>query len=78
VRDATEAAENAVAIASAPRSAATTFITLVIEDGAKPEIIRDRVTHTKAARDAFSGYIAARTGSRPVAVDALISLHRTS
>src|SRR5437762_6543754 len=23
---------------------------------AKPDVIRDRVTHTKAARDAFSGY----------------------
>ena len=28
----------------------------MIEDGAKPDVIRDRVTHTKAARDAFSGY----------------------
>jgi hypothetical protein len=28
----------------------------VIEDGAKPDVIRDRVTHTKAGRDAFSGY----------------------
>ncbi len=34
----------------------STFITLAIEDGADPTIIRDRVTHTKAKRDAFSGY----------------------
>lgn len=34
----------------------STFITLAIEDGADPDIIRDRVTHTKAKRDAFSGY----------------------
>ncbi len=33
-----------------------TFITLVIEDGADPAIIRDRVTHTKPRRDAFTGY----------------------
>jgi integrase len=34
----------------------STFITLAIEDGADPTIIRDRVTHTKARRDAFAGY----------------------
>lgn len=34
----------------------STFITLAIEDGAKPDIIRDRVTHTKSKRDAFTGY----------------------
>lgn len=34
----------------------STFLTLVIEDGAKFEIIRDRVTHTKAKRSAFDGY----------------------
>ena len=39
-----------------PYATKSTFITLVIEDGAKPDVIRDRVTHTKAARDAFSGY----------------------
>lgn len=33
-----------------------TFISLAIEDGAKSEIIRDRVTHSKSKRDAFSGY----------------------
>jgi hypothetical protein len=39
-----------------PYATKSTFITLVIEDGAKADVIRDRVTHTKAARDAFSGY----------------------
>jgi integrase len=34
----------------------STFITLAIEDGANPAIIRDRVTHTRSRRDAFSGY----------------------
>jgi integrase len=34
----------------------STFITLAIEDGANPDVIRDRVTHTKSKRDAFSGY----------------------
>jgi hypothetical protein len=34
----------------------STFITFAIEDGAKPDIIRDRVTHTKSKRDAFTGY----------------------
>jgi len=34
----------------------STFITLAIEDGADPDIIRDRVTHTKPRRDAFDGY----------------------
>jgi len=33
-----------------------TFITLVLEDGADPAIIRERVTHTKPRRDAFDGY----------------------
>jgi integrase len=34
----------------------STFITLAIEDGANPDVIRDRVTHTRSRRDAFSGY----------------------
>lgn len=34
----------------------STFITLAIEDGADPDIIRERVTHTKPRRDAFDGY----------------------
>lgn len=34
----------------------STFITLAIDDGADPGIIRDRVTHTKPRRDAFDGY----------------------
>lgn len=34
----------------------STFITLAIEDGADPAVIRDRVTHTRSRRDAFSGY----------------------
>lgn len=34
----------------------STFITLAIEDGANPAVIRERVTHTKARRDAFDGY----------------------
>jgi integrase len=34
----------------------STFITLSIEDGADPTILRDRVTHTKQKRSAFDGY----------------------
>ncbi len=34
----------------------STFITLAIEDGADPTILRDRVTHTKTKRSAFDGY----------------------
>jgi len=34
----------------------STFITLAIEDGADPAILRDRVTHTKQKRSAFDGY----------------------
>lgn len=34
----------------------STFITLVLEDGADAAVIRDRVTHTKRRRDAFDGY----------------------
>lgn len=34
----------------------STFITLAIDDGADPDVIRDRVTHTKAKRNAFDGY----------------------
>lgn len=34
----------------------STFITLAIDDGAKRDIIRERVTHTKPRRDAFDGY----------------------
>jgi hypothetical protein len=33
-----------------------TFITLAIEDGADPEVIRTRITHTPKARNAFEGY----------------------
>lgn len=33
-----------------------TFISLAIDDGADPAIIRDRVTHTKPRRSAFDGY----------------------
>lgn len=33
-----------------------TFITLALEDDANPAIIRERVTHAKARRDAFDGY----------------------
>ena len=39
-----------------PYATKSTFITLAIEDGAKPEIIEHRVTHTKARRSAFDGY----------------------
>ena len=34
----------------------STFITLAIEDGADPAILRDRVTHTKPKRSACDGY----------------------
>lgn len=33
-----------------------TFITLAVEDGANRDILRERVTHTKARRTAFDGY----------------------
>jgi hypothetical protein len=33
-----------------------TFVTLVLEDGADPDIIESRVTHTKKTRSAFRGY----------------------
>lgn len=33
-----------------------TFITLVVEDGADPHVIEERVTHTKKSRAAFAGY----------------------
>lgn len=33
-----------------------TFITLAIDDGADPDIIETRVTHTRKARSAFDGY----------------------
>lgn len=33
-----------------------TFITLAIEDGADPQVIEERVTHTKKGRSAFKGY----------------------
>ncbi|CAN5178576.1 hypothetical protein BH11MYX1_BH11MYX1_04450 [soil metagenome] len=34
----------------------STFITLAIDDGADPAIIRDRITHTKRKKNAFDGY----------------------
>ena len=34
----------------------STFITLAIEDGADPEILERRVTHTRSKRTAFDGY----------------------
>jgi hypothetical protein len=34
----------------------TTFITLAIEDGADPDVLETRVTHTRKARNAFDGY----------------------
>jgi integrase len=39
-----------------PYATKSTFITLVLEDGAKREIIRERVTHVKPRKDAFDGY----------------------
>jgi integrase len=33
-----------------------TFITLALEDGADPDILEQRVTHTKRGRSAFGGY----------------------
>ena len=39
-----------------PYATKATFITLVIEDGANPEIIRLRVTHAKPRKNAFDGY----------------------
>jgi integrase len=33
-----------------------TFITLAIEDGADPDVLETRVTHTRKARNAFDGY----------------------
>lgn len=39
-----------------PYATKATFITLAIEDRARPEVIRDRVTHAKIRRSAFDGY----------------------
>ncbi|HEX8108939.1 MAG TPA: hypothetical protein VF516_14505 [Kofleriaceae bacterium] len=39
-----------------PYSTKATFITLAIEDGARSEILRDRMTHAKICRSAFDGY----------------------
>ena len=39
------------------------FITLAIEDGADPEILENRVTHTRHSRSAFDGYNRACSGS---------------
>jgi integrase len=39
-----------------PYAIKSTFITLALGDGARGEIIRDRVTHTKPGRTAFDGY----------------------
>ncbi len=33
-----------------------TFITLAIEDGADPDVLETRVTHTRKSRNAFDGY----------------------
>jgi len=33
-----------------------TFITLAIEDGADPDVIETRVTHSRKARNVFDGY----------------------
>ena len=33
-----------------------TFITLAIDDGADPEVLETRVTHTRKSRSAFDGY----------------------
>ncbi|HEX7941293.1 MAG TPA: hypothetical protein VF488_05785 [Gemmatimonadaceae bacterium] len=40
-----------------------TFITLAIEDGADPEILETRVTHTRKSRNAFDGYNRAALGA---------------
>jgi integrase len=39
-----------------PYACKSTFITLALDDGANPEIIEHRVTHTKKTRSAFGGY----------------------
>lgn len=39
-----------------PYATKSTFITLALDDGADPEILENRVTHTKKRRSAFSGY----------------------
>jgi len=33
-----------------------TFITLAIDDGADPDVLETRVTHTRKSRNAFDGY----------------------
>ena len=33
-----------------------TFITLAIDDGADPDVLETRVTHTRKSRSAFDGY----------------------
>jgi len=40
-----------------------TFITFAIEDGADPDVIETRVTHSRKARNVFDGYNRGCTGS---------------
>jgi hypothetical protein len=39
-----------------PYATKSTFITLACKDGANPDVIEARVTHTKKTRSAFDGY----------------------
>jgi hypothetical protein len=53
-----------------------TFITLVLDDGADENVIRDRVTHTKKSRAAFDGYNRGRQWAQTCAEVAKLRLSR--
>ena len=53
-----------------------TFITLAIEDGADPEILETRVTHTRKSRNAFDGYNRGLHGERTCAEIAKLPIAR--
>lgn len=53
-----------------------TFITLVLEDGADENVIRDRMTRTKKTRSAFDGYNRGRQWAQTCAEVAKLQLTR--
>jgi hypothetical protein len=53
-----------------------TFITLALEDGADPQVIETRVTHTKKSRSAFDGYTRGLQWERTCAEVAKLDVRR--
>lgn len=56
----------------------STFITLALEDGADPDVIEQRVTHTKKSRGAFQGYVRSSMWSQTCAEVAKLQIVRTN